>query len=217
MALTAPIRSNCASVSASSSSDLLPSSISLLWRGSQTVTEATSGLINLYNQAECVPSSKTTSTLPLNPRKKSQIFSALVLTFEWLSIWPSAFKTTITVIVLWTSMPTYLTLFIRRLLVVRNLGHCLFKITISGASFHITSSRSAREAWRVSPDISPRSFPSHLTRVGAVPIEFEAHPTEGSRGRCGGSTPESLCRSADGRSAFSTSSANRDGSLPDAI
>jgi len=39
------------------------------------------------------------------------------------------------------------------------------------------SSRSAREAWRVSPDISPRSFPSHLTRVGAVPIEFEARPT----------------------------------------
>src|SRR5262245_39272112 len=43
------------------------------------------------------------------------------------------------------------------------------------------SSRSAREAWRVSPDISPRSFPSHLTRVGAVPIEFEARPTVDSR------------------------------------
>src|SRR5499427_7592243 len=140
MALTAPIRSNCASVSASSSSDLLPSSISLLWRGSQTVTEATSGLISLCNQAECVPSSKTTSTLPLNPRKKSQMFSALVLTFEWLSIWPSAFKTTITVIALWTSMPTYLTLLIGRLLDVRNLGLCLFKITTSGASFHITCS-----------------------------------------------------------------------------
>src|SRR5215510_10782937 len=138
MSLTAPIRSSSASVSASSSSDLLPSSISLLWRGSQTVTEATSGLISLCNQAECVPSSKTTSTLPLNPRKKSQMFSAVVLTFEWLSIWPSAFKTTITVIFLWTSMPTYLTLLIGRLLDVRNLGHCLFKITTSGASFHIT-------------------------------------------------------------------------------
>src|SRR5262249_22030400 len=78
-------------------------------------------------------------------------------------------------------------------------------------------SRSAREAWRVSPDISPQSFRSHLTRVGAVPIEFEAHPTEGSRGRCGESTHESLCQSAGGQSAFSTSSANRDGSLPDAI
>src|SRR5215510_13379406 len=138
MSLTAPIRSSSASVSASSSSDLLPSSISLLWRGSQTVTEATSGLISLCNQAECVPSSKTTSTLPLNPRKKSQMFSAVVLTFEWLSIWPSAFKTTITVIFLWTSMPTYLTFLIGRLLDVRNLGHCLFKITTSGASFHIT-------------------------------------------------------------------------------
>src|SRR5215468_5035685 len=138
MALTAPIRSNCASVSASSSSDLLPSSISLLWRGSQTVTEATSGLISLYNQAECVPSSKTTSTLPLNPRKKSQMFSVLVLTFDRLSILPSSFKTTITVICLWTSMPTYLTLLIGRLLDVRNLGHCLLKLTTSGASFHIT-------------------------------------------------------------------------------
>src|SRR5262245_46695018 len=66
------------------------------------------------------------------------MFSAVVLTFEWLSIWPSAFKTTITVIFLWTSMPPYLTLLIGRLLDVRNLGHCLFKITTSGASFHIT-------------------------------------------------------------------------------
>src|SRR5262245_33518467 len=66
------------------------------------------------------------------------MFSAVVLTFEWLSIWPSAFKTTITVIFLWTSMPTYLTLLIGRLLDVRDLGHCLFKITTSGASFHIT-------------------------------------------------------------------------------
>src|SRR5262245_48435196 len=78
-------------------------------------------------------------------------------------------------------------------------------------------SRSAREAWRVSPDISPRSFPSHLTRVGAVPIEFEARPTVDSRERCGGPTPESPCRSADGRSALSTSSANKDESLLDAI
>src|SRR5262249_8272804 len=66
------------------------------------------------------------------------MFSAVVLTFEWLSIWPSAFKTTITVIFLWTSMPTYLTLLIGRLLDVRNLGLCLSKITTSGASFHIT-------------------------------------------------------------------------------
>src|SRR5262249_10970708 len=66
------------------------------------------------------------------------MFSAVVLTFEWLSIWPSAFKTTITVIFLWTSMPTYLTLLIGRLLDVRNLGHCLLKLTTSGASFHIT-------------------------------------------------------------------------------
>ena len=49
------------------------------------------------------------------------------------------------------------------------------------------------------------------------PIEFEARPTEGSRERCGGSTPESLCRAADGRLALSTSSANRDGILLDAI
>src|SRR5262249_12102926 len=35
-------------------------------------------------------------------------------------------------------MPTSLTLFIGRLLAVRNLGYSLFKIPISGASFHIT-------------------------------------------------------------------------------
>jgi len=94
-------------------------------------------------QQECsvvlgVSSSKTTSTLPLKRRKKSQIFSALVLTFKWPSISLSAFKTTITVIALWTSMPTYLTLFIGCLIAVRNLGHCLFKITANVASFHIT-------------------------------------------------------------------------------
>src|SRR5215813_13266043 len=146
MALTAPIRSSSASVSASSSSDLLPSSISLLWRGSQTVTEATRGLISLCNHAECVPSSKTTSTLPLNPRKRSQIFSALVLTFEWLSIWPSAFKTTITVIALWTSMPTYLTLLIGRLLAVGILDTAYSRLLPAGRPFILRVLTSAGES-----------------------------------------------------------------------
>jgi hypothetical protein len=57
------------------------------------------------------------------------MFSAFVLTFEWLSIWPSAFKTTITVIALWTSIPTYLTLFLGRLLAVGNLKQSQFKTT----------------------------------------------------------------------------------------
>src|SRR5262245_12058441 len=95
------------------------------------------------------------------------MFSAVVLTFEWLSIWPSAFKPTITVIFLWTSMPTYLTLLIGRLLDVRNLGHCLFKITTSGASFHITCMISWNnhallpKAYRR----SARNLPTHCGRL----------------------------------------------------
>jgi hypothetical protein len=63
------------------------------------------------------------------------MFSAFVLTFEWLSIWPSAFKTTITVIALWISMPTYLILFMGRLLAVGNLKKSLFKTTTCGVPF----------------------------------------------------------------------------------
>src|SRR5215510_13471601 len=69
------------------------------------------------------------------PRKKSRMFSAFVLTCDRLSTWPAASKTTITVIDLWTSMPTYLILLIGRLLAIGNLDFRNLRLLLAGRPF----------------------------------------------------------------------------------
>src|SRR5215467_7865944 len=84
------------------------------------------------------------------PRKKSQRFSAFVLTCDRLSTWPIASKTTITVIDLWTSMPTYLTLFIGRLLAIGNLEFCNLRLLLAGRPFILRGENWAnRSRWSI--------------------------------------------------------------------
>src|SRR5262249_38156779 len=107
-----PTRSNSASFLASTLSDLLPTAISLLRRGSHTISSATSGLISPYSQADWVPSSNVRCILPDNPLTKSLIFSALVSMIASATRRPDPSSTATTVIALCTSIPTYLSLFI---------------------------------------------------------------------------------------------------------
>src|SRR5919109_4321653 len=71
-----------------------------------------------------------------NLLKNSRNASVSVLMIACISNFPCALRTMITVVDLWTSMPTYFNKsFIGRLLRLGNLAFVQFKITLSGASF----------------------------------------------------------------------------------
>src|ERR1019366_4466818 len=87
---------------------------------------------------ECVPSSQVTCSVPRTPRMKSRIAVARVASTNCIRSPPLSSSTATEIVSRWTSIPTYLTLFIRVFLSVRFGCCCLHQPqpTSKGAPFY---------------------------------------------------------------------------------